>query len=134
MKTRRQPTPLTKLKARSHYRRKPLSEGYLGSVSIAGEEIEIWRADNLAAPNGDKLDGCYIPDQGRIFLDARLGVKAQNQTLVHELWHAIRHLYEIPLSEHEDEALAGPIGNGFAAALAMWLPKGALKPWGGEPK
>ena len=130
-KPNKQPKQRTPTGGPSHYRRKPLPEGYLGSVTIAGDEIEIWRAHNLASPDSDKLDGCYLPSHDRIFLDTLLSPKAEKQTLVHELWHAIRHKYEIPVSDDLEEGLAGPIGNGFASALSRWLPKGALKAWGG---
>jgi hypothetical protein len=122
--------PVSPPKKQGHYKAKPSSEGYLGSVTIAGDEIEVWRLANLVAPDGDKVDGLYYPALDKIELEAHLSPKAERQTLIHELWHAIRHKYEIPLSYDQDEALAGPIGNGFAQALAQWLPKRNLRPWG----
>lgn len=106
--------------------KKPKSDQKLEhTISIAGTDVSVY-----SKPMTEK-DGCwgyYCPEPSHYIV---LEPNAENEHLwvnyLHEVFHAISDLYELNLTDEQEERCANLVSKGYYQALGGSLPKAPIK-------
>ncbi len=84
------------------------------TVQIGGRTIQVYLTTDLRADDGDKVDGLWRPDAGEggdIQVEAGLPSQARDETIWHEIFHAMSTIGGRDLDENDVQILAAFMGQ-----------------------
>ena len=89
-------------------------------VQIAGNRVEVWRSKDTILVDDVECDGAFYPQYGRIVLSSKLRGAQLQETLIHELCHAVEFYFGLELGESEERVCLA-MGRGLVSGLAPYL-------------
>lgn len=82
-------------------------------VRIGYKTIDIKFIEN---PMADCV-GMYKRGEGKIFIDQSLSPDEKLNTIIHELLHAVYHLYGLPADDDTEERYVNTLANGITEVI-----------------